>query len=1110
MELKRLHSTGTIIALCIIIATIQAASAAPTICVEPSYQSVSPGDTFTLNITVDPDGTEVAGIDYIIHFNNAVSSAICQNKGTFLGGMEMANITDNPNGSLDYGEYRTDGGVTDPGVLTTIRFEAISTGISELHFEHVLLSDPDGNKIKNVAICDGRVGIGKPLTPFTISGYVFNEDEIACTNPAVTVTNLNTCGDWAAVVAESSNYYQLTLASCADAIADDILRFDVAGCSQSNTTSHTVTQAEVVAGGFECNITLETAEPDTTPPVITDVANGTPANSSVTITWTTDEASDSLVKYGTISGVYTDDISDVVMTTSHSIDLSGLIEGTTYYFVVNSTDASDNPNESVEHSFTTSSTADIDPPVITNVANGTPTDSSVIITWGTDEASDSLVKYGNTSGTYTKSETNATMVTAHSVTLTGLSSDTSYYFVVNSTDASGNSNESEEHSFMTAAAESVNPPELVSCVITPTPPVVRGTNVSVDCLFSEDVDYEIRIEDATGALIENIGSGTATNPAPKWWNTTIRTPAGTYIVNVSLNNSTSGLSPYNDTNTIEVIAATEMPTVSIGSAEGSVGDTVNVSINITDALAICAMDIRVAYNASILNATDVANGSMIGSLSAPLVAYHAGYVDVNISCITLEAINGDGELFIVTFDVVGGDTGDSYVLALEAEAYTNDTPPQPVDMVTKNGVVNVTDGAADTTPPTVIGNLPTGTDVPVATDVTVTFDEAMNQTSAEGAFSITPDVDGAFSWSGNIMTFTPGADLADNTTYDVTISTGAKDLAGNQLAELFTCNFTTGTVVPGSTTVSIEDVTVSLGESIVVPIMVNYVTNLGGCELNMTYNESVVHVTDVTPGDLDLLVSTFDNGSGWMYANAINASGLDGDVVFAYVNLTAMGSKGDASLLDITVKDLFDVGYDKVTHTVIDGTFTIGADTEPPLVTDASASRDAILNGNDRPRAPGTNVTVLDVTVTDEEGEVANVTIDLSSIGGSPVQPMERITGTDVWTVTTNATDGVNLTHQLTINATDNEGNYNNTVAIELTVLRRGDVHRDNIIDGNDVMYIARYLAGLEPECSSPPAEMVLVGDVVGTSGDPEGDGIVDLMDAVYIARYEAGLEIKP
>ncbi|MCK5308180.1 MAG: hypothetical protein KAJ73_06170, partial [Zetaproteobacteria bacterium] len=206
MELKRLYSTGTIIALCVIIATIQAASAAPTISVEPSYQSVSPGDAFTVNITVDPDGTEIAGIDYIIHFDNTVSSVISQNNGPFLGGMEMANDIDNPNGSLDYGEWRAGGGVTDPGVLTTITFEAMSAGISELHFEHALLSNPDGDRIQGVTICDGRVGINQPPAPFIIKGYVSCENGSDCNDPTVNITNLNIGKEWVAVAAESSNY----------------------------------------------------------------------------------------------------------------------------------------------------------------------------------------------------------------------------------------------------------------------------------------------------------------------------------------------------------------------------------------------------------------------------------------------------------------------------------------------------------------------------------------------------------------------------------------------------------------------------------------------------------------------------------------------------------------------------------------------------------------------------------------------------------------------------------------------------------------------------------------------------------------------------------------
>ncbi|MEA3281419.1 MAG: dockerin type I domain-containing protein [Euryarchaeota archaeon] len=233
----------------------------PTINVEPPYLTASQGDTFTVNIVVDPDGTEMAGVDYILRFDNAVLSALNQNKGPFLGGNTVANDIDNPNGSLDYGEWRTDGGVTDPGVLTTIEFEAISTGISELHFEQIMLSDPDGKRIKNVAICNGRVGIDQPPVSFMISGYVFNEDESVCNNPAVAITSLNTCREWVAVTAESSNYYRLVLTSCGDIIANDTLRFNATSPDGCIVTEYTVTPDDVAAGGFEYNLTPEFCPP---------------------------------------------------------------------------------------------------------------------------------------------------------------------------------------------------------------------------------------------------------------------------------------------------------------------------------------------------------------------------------------------------------------------------------------------------------------------------------------------------------------------------------------------------------------------------------------------------------------------------------------------------------------------------------------------------------------------------------------------------------------------------------------------------------------------------------------------------------------------------------
>jgi hypothetical protein len=88
-------------------------------------------------------------------------------------------------------------------------------------------------------------------------------------------------------------------------------------------------------------------------------------------------------------------------------------------------------------------------PTITNVSAISITPNSATITWDTDEPSDSIVKYGTESGNYTMQKYDPENVTAHRITLTGLLPNTTYYYVVNSTDPSGNTNESSEHYFNT-------------------------------------------------------------------------------------------------------------------------------------------------------------------------------------------------------------------------------------------------------------------------------------------------------------------------------------------------------------------------------------------------------------------------------------------------------------------------------------------------------------------------------------------------------------------------------------------------------------------------------------------------------------------------------------
>lgn len=94
--------------------------------------------------------------------------------------------------------------------------------------------------------------------------------------------------------------------------------------------------------------------PDLTPPVISNVTPPEITSSSATITWNTDEYSNSVVRYDTDGGLGYDFVaSSADMAVDHSVPVSGLASSTIYYYIVESTDASNNTATSTEYSFTT-------------------------------------------------------------------------------------------------------------------------------------------------------------------------------------------------------------------------------------------------------------------------------------------------------------------------------------------------------------------------------------------------------------------------------------------------------------------------------------------------------------------------------------------------------------------------------------------------------------------------------------------------------------------------------------------------------------------------------------------------------------------------------------
>ncbi len=105
--------------------------------------------------------------------------------------------------------------------------------------------------------------------------------------------------------------------------------------------------------------------------------------------------------------------------------------------------------------------------------------------------------------------------------------------------------------------------------------------------------------------------------------------------------------------------------------------------------------------------------------------------------------------------------------------------------------------AADVTAPTVLSVVPASgaTSVAANSNITAAFSEAMNaSTITSTTFTLkqgTISVAGLVTYSGTTATFNPAGDLTGNTVYTATITTGAKDLAGNAIATSKVWSFTT-------------------------------------------------------------------------------------------------------------------------------------------------------------------------------------------------------------------------------------------------------------------------------------------------------------------------------
>jgi len=165
---------------------------------------------------------------------------------------------------------------------------------------------------------------------------------------------------------------------------------------------------------------------DLTEPTINLQKTSNITDSNATIAWATNEASDSRVRYGTVTPP-TIEVSDGAMVTNHSVTLIELTAGRTYYYEIESIDAAGNTatdnNGGAYYSFTTKTTTHVNIDISKEFFSRKWWRATATVTIRAEDASGSLIKgvrvEGHWSGVYEGNVSNTTKKDGRLVFRTG-------------------------------------------------------------------------------------------------------------------------------------------------------------------------------------------------------------------------------------------------------------------------------------------------------------------------------------------------------------------------------------------------------------------------------------------------------------------------------------------------------------------------------------------------------------------------------------------------------------------------------------------------------------------------------------------------------------------
>lgn len=554
--------------------------------------------------------------------------------------------------------------------------------------------------------------------------------------------------------------------SCAETDDTSVVSFTSNGTAASKTQAslllssgsayYYAVKAENGAGGQSAVTNSNGIIVDTAVPAFSSLTSSThPVESSYypgklpSLSWTASDNSggSGINKYYYLLNQTTTETASNVKTTGTQAasTVTTFTQGTalsdgTYYFHLVVDDAMGNLSTTSRYAVNIDATV----PTVSSV-NHSPTSNSATITWTSSEAADSMVEYGLTT-TYSAALTDAVMQTSHSINIVGLTANTTYHYRVTSKDVAGNSVSSTDQTF-TTTIDNV-PPTLTSVTSTTHPDTLKwysNAKPSLTWVATDDKGVSgayILFDAATSQLATAVfASGTFTSLTTYVQPTNLAD--GVWYAHVAAKDSGGNLSNVIDYK-VQIDAS---PPVDITIYDGT-GTDIDFTNSTTSLSATWSpsSDAQSGFSKYYLAIGTTSGGTEV-----------MAYTDVG----TVTSYTKTGLTLTA---------GTTYYVSVKAE----NTIGLVSNVATTNGVT------VDVTAPKALSSSATE-----ETTVVVTFDEAMDKTSAQTGsnYTISPNlsiIKAILSDDKKTITVTT-ASQSIGKNYTVTIS-GVKDLAGNSIS----------------------------------------------------------------------------------------------------------------------------------------------------------------------------------------------------------------------------------------------------------------------------------------------------------------------------------------